>query len=255
MRLTQSFCAFKCKQHNYLKKFFVFQFFAVEINSGLLLNFCYCLQISSKIFFFVEFIFILMSVGTTTNESTSDKRKEYLRFYYLKNKERVNEGSREYYLKNKEKAKDYYREYNIKNKEKVQEITREYRLKNKEKLKQYYIKNKEKQREKNIRYFLLHKGKAKEYYQKKVEKLIQKRKEMNENYVFRKKKYSWKDPNSVKSFFEKLGTLLGITDLSGWYRVSSAQIGKAGGYFSSLLYSQFLFIFSFYFLVFIFSLL
>ena len=53
---------------------------------------------------------------------TPDERKEYMRLYNLKNKEKMEE----YRLKNKERDKEKRREYRIKNREKRNEYNREY---------------------------------------------------------------------------------------------------------------------------------
>ena len=50
-----------------------------------------------------------------------EKRKEYKKEHYLKNKEKIKEKNKEYYLKNKEKHKEKTKEYAIKNKGKIKE--------------------------------------------------------------------------------------------------------------------------------------
>ena len=62
-------------------------------------------------------------------EQKREKRREYNREYYQKNKEKI----REHNQKNKEKNKEKQREYDRKNKEKK----REYKEKNKEKIREY----------------------------------------------------------------------------------------------------------------------
>lgn len=53
------------------------------------------------------------------NTSTKDK-KEYLKRYREKNKEKLKEHQREYYQKNKEKILEHIRNYYKENKEKLQ---------------------------------------------------------------------------------------------------------------------------------------
>jgi len=60
---------------------------------------------------------------------TKEEKKEYMKKYHLKNKDKI----KEYNLKNKEYRKKYY----IENKEKINEKQKEYNIKNKEKLKEH----------------------------------------------------------------------------------------------------------------------
>jgi hypothetical protein len=79
-------------------------------------------------------------------------RKEYIREYYLKNKEHIQEYIKEYHLKNKEHIKEYkkvyMKKYHLKNKEHIKgykkKYNKEYRLKNKERAREYRIKNRAK---------------------------------------------------------------------------------------------------------------
>jgi hypothetical protein len=79
-------------------------------------------------------------------------RKEYIREYYLKNKEHIQEYIKEYHLKNKEHIKEYkkvyMKKYHLKNKEHIKgykkKYNKEYRLKNKESAREYRIKNRAK---------------------------------------------------------------------------------------------------------------
>ena len=68
-------------------------------------------------------------------------RKEYMKEYRLKNKERLKERRRQYYLKNKEREKKQMREYILKNrrqrKEYMKEYNKEYRLKNRERIRNW----------------------------------------------------------------------------------------------------------------------
>jgi hypothetical protein len=90
-------------------------------------------------------------------------RKEYLKEYYLNNKDKA----KEYYLDNKENLKQLSRLYRLNNKDKVKETRRLSYLNNidniKEYTKQYYFKNKQ-TIDKNVRkYRLNNKEKIKEY--------------------------------------------------------------------------------------------
>ena len=62
-----------------------------------------------------------------------EKRKEYDKKYYKKNKEK----RKEYYKKNKEKKLEYDKEYRQNNKEKILEQRKEYRQNNKEQISEY----------------------------------------------------------------------------------------------------------------------
>jgi len=64
---------------------------------------------------------------------TKEEKREYLKQYYIKNKDKNNEKQKQYNEANKEKKRQYY-------------------IDNKEKLKQYYIENKEKINERNKKY-------------------------------------------------------------------------------------------------------
>jgi hypothetical protein len=78
-----------------------------------------------------------------------DKKKEYYKLYYAKNKEKLKEYYREYYkeynIKNKKQKHDYY----IKNKEMILNNNLNYYYENKDEIrpiqneyyKEYYIKN------------------------------------------------------------------------------------------------------------------
>lgn len=100
-------------------------------------------------------------------------KKEYLKNYYLRNKEKANKTSKEYYKENKERINCQNKEYWHKNKEQLklkrkeyiknhlEELKvkdKEYYKKNKniisEKNKQYYLENKEEIIERNSKYFL-----------------------------------------------------------------------------------------------------
>jgi len=92
-------------------------------------------------------------------------RKEYIKEYNLKNREKKKEYMKEYNLKNREK-----------NREKIKEYGKKYRLKNREKIKEYRLKNKERQKEWRKEYGLKNKeylsGLRRGYYLKNREQNI-----------------------------------------------------------------------------------
>jgi AAA15 family ATPase/GTPase len=92
-----------------------------------------------------------------------EKRKEYKKEWYEKNREQIKERKKEYYEKNKDNIKEYAE----KNKEKIKEYNKEYAEKNKEQKKQYnkeYAeKNKEQIKERRREYREKNKEKIKEY--------------------------------------------------------------------------------------------
>ena len=69
---------------------------------------------------------------------TKEEKKEYLRQYYLKNREKLLKNQKEYDEKHKEKIKDYQKNYKKENREKMRERDRQYR---KEHLKERRIYN------------------------------------------------------------------------------------------------------------------
>ena len=77
----------------------------------------------------------------------TQKRKEYMKEYRLKNKEKITKYKKEHYLKNEESIKKYRQEYSLKKKEYLAKQKKAYSLKNKEKIakykKKYYFNNKE----------------------------------------------------------------------------------------------------------------
>ena len=79
---------------------------------------------------------------------SKEKRRIYLKYWYLKNKERIRLQRKEHYLNNKEKLAVSGKIYRLKNKEKRKLYTKKYRLKNREKArlvsKEWYLNNKEK---------------------------------------------------------------------------------------------------------------
>ena len=108
-------------------------------------------------------------------------RKEYLKEYYLNNKERLDIYRKEYLLKNKDRIKKKRRLYNLKNKkikklyylnnkERLSKVKKKYRLNNIEKMKkyriQYTLNNEDKIKKRNKLYILKNKDKIKEYYLK-----------------------------------------------------------------------------------------
>lgn len=77
----------------------------------------------------------------------TDERREYLRKYREKNKEKIQEYRRKYYEKNKEEIKSRTLEYYEKNKDKIKEIQKQYYQNHRE---QILSKMKEKSIEKQI---------------------------------------------------------------------------------------------------------
>ena len=77
----------------------------------------------------------------------TQKRKEYMKEYRLKNKEKIAKNKKEHYLKNEESIKKYRQEYSLKNKENIAKKKKAYSLNNKENIakykKKYYLNNKE----------------------------------------------------------------------------------------------------------------
>lgn len=128
----------------------------------------------------------------------------------MRNKEKIKAWHRENYEKNKEKINEKHKEYQIKNKEKLLEKrTKSEMIKKRQEYdRQLWAKNKEKIKEKQ-----------KEYRSKKNI-------ERNENYV---KRFSWKDSESTRKYFEYAAKLLHINELSDWYRISRSQILQTSG--------------------------
>jgi hypothetical protein len=110
-----------------------------------------------------------------------EKRKKYIKEYYLNNKKRLDIYRKEYLLKNKERIKEKRRLYNLKNKEIkrlyylnnkeiLSKVKKKYRLNNIEKIKkyriQYSLNNQDKIKRTNKLYNLNNKDKIKEYHLK-----------------------------------------------------------------------------------------
>jgi hypothetical protein len=100
---------------------------------------------------------------------TSEERKEYMKIYRQKNKDKINEKKREYNSKNKKELTEhrvnYLKEYRINNELKLKNKAKEYRERtkekrdewvknNKEKLKEYYREYKKKKRNNDALYKL-----------------------------------------------------------------------------------------------------
>jgi hypothetical protein len=64
-------------------------------------------------------------------------RKEYMKEYNEKNKEKIKEYKKEWNEVNKEKIKEKEKEYREKNKDKIKEYNEKYKENNKEKIKEY----------------------------------------------------------------------------------------------------------------------
>jgi len=99
-----------------------------------------------------------------------EKRKDYLKKYYTRNKEKIRKYQKEYmkkyYIENKEKIRERTKEYYVENKEKLVDRSKEYHVRNREKIlekrKDYYSRNKERLREKAKKWKLDNPKKIKE---------------------------------------------------------------------------------------------
>lgn len=127
-------------------------------------------------------------------------KKEYLKEYYLKNKDKATKHNKEYYFKNKDKILLVNKEYRLKNKDKIKQIEKEYRKQNKniisEKKKTYYENNKKEILDKSKQYYKNNKEKIIEkntkYYEKNKNHLMDKAKIRNakrkkEDYIYKLK--------------------------------------------------------------------
>lgn len=105
---------------------------------------------------------------------TSQSRKEYMREYNKKyrekNKERINELYREWRAKNKDKWRAIVKKSKNKNKEKTLISQREYRSKNKDKIRAYYLENQDKIKDKRRKYYINNKYRHQEYARKNKER-------------------------------------------------------------------------------------
>lgn len=83
------------------------------------------------------------------NSISEDKKKEYKRRYYIKNKESILLKNKEYREENREKLSEYSKEYREENREKLKEQKKEYRSRPevKEKSKQWWLDNPDKKKE------------------------------------------------------------------------------------------------------------
>ena len=83
-------------------------------------------------------------------------KKEYLKEYYLKNKEKIKEYHKKYKLKNKEEIIKRHKIYFLKNREKRLKQMKEHHLKNKEdhnkKMREHYLQKKEQYQERHKKY-------------------------------------------------------------------------------------------------------
>jgi hypothetical protein len=119
-------------------------------------------------------------------------RKEYMKEYRLKNKEKLKEAKKKYRLENLERERQRSRDYHLNNKEKEREAHIKWEEKNKEKRKaqrkkrtlkdkisgkskivnrMYYLKNRENLKNRSIEWFELHPNYKKKYYQNNKEKI------------------------------------------------------------------------------------
>ncbi|CAB5226508.1 hypothetical protein UFOVP760_282 [uncultured Caudovirales phage] len=151
--------------------------------------------------------------------SAEEKRKQYRKEYYLRNKEKFTKPyNKEYYRQNKERILEYRRTYNQHNADKLISYHKEYRLLTKEKQKEHRLLNREKLKQQAKEHYLRNKEKYiergrtparkkydkeyrrrnkskieqkyKEYKQRNKEKLDIYNKEYNKNYRQRNKEKS-----------------------------------------------------------------
>ena len=94
------------------------------------------------------------------------KRKEYLKIYYLKNKEKLLEHCKKYKLNNKEKLKITNTKWRLNNKDKIKEYQKEYFSNNSNKIKEYRLNNKDKIKKYHKEYGLNNKDKRNKFQRK-----------------------------------------------------------------------------------------
>ena len=138
-----------------------------------------------------------------------EKRKKYLKEYYLNNKEKINQCRKEWGLNNKERSKKYRKEYRLNNKEKQRQYEKKWYLNNKEKVnqkcKQWRLNNKKHIREYSNKYERERKKRDPNY------KLI---KNMRTRIWFAlKRKYKYKSKSTIK--------LLGCSVEECWQHLES----------------------------------
>jgi hypothetical protein len=139
---------------------------------------------------FKELEFFKKEKGTC-DPCGNEKRKKYMREYYLKNKEKAIQNSRKYYQENKEKAIQNSRKYYQENKDDISLKAKKFRIENneevKEKQRQYWNENKDyknkKRRDKRIENNEEIKIKEREYYQKNKDSINERRRN---HYIFNK---------------------------------------------------------------------
>jgi hypothetical protein len=125
-------------------------------------------------------------------------KKEYLKKYREKNKEKL----KEYWLNNKERLKEYHKKYWLNNKEKNKKYQKKYREKNKEKLKEYWLNNKERLKEYHKKYNVENNKKRKEYQKKYREENREKKlKDGKEHYLKNREKII--KQNGIYSTFKR----------------------------------------------------
>jgi hypothetical protein len=165
----------------------------------------------------------------------SAEKKEY----GTKNLGQAKESQTGYYLKNLDKIKESKKEYRNNNKDKIKEGKKEYRAKNlgniKESKQVYYLNNRDIVKENQKVYYKKNqvhiKESKKEYYQKFKDKIKENEKEIRiqKNPTYTPYTYSWKSREQSRNNLESIASILHITDLSDWYRISLDQILQLGG--------------------------
>lgn len=120
-----------------------------------------------------------------------ERKKEYQKEYYEKNKEKIRKYQKEYRKNNKERTKEYYE----KNKEKIKEYQKEYRKRNSDKVKKlskkYYENNKERVNKRHKKYLKDNKDSWNKY-QNEYKKQKYKEMSLEEKKKFNFEKYSYK---------------------------------------------------------------
>ena len=71
-------------------------------------------------------------------------KKEYMKEYYKKNREKINENHRKYYEQNKEKLKETSHNYYVKNKDKMRDSNKEWIKNNKQRFRELCYKSRKK---------------------------------------------------------------------------------------------------------------
>jgi len=101
-------------------------------------------------------------------------RKEYMKQYRIKNREKRKEYNKQWFLNNGTTREEYMDKYRENNKEKIKEYSKTYYLNNEEKIKEYSKEHSKEHQNKNKEYH-------KEYYNKNKERLCEYHRQWNRN--------------------------------------------------------------------------